>query len=78
MQARYLPQTLFACGAALLLAGAGLLTHPSPGVTFAEDMAEIEPFTDVACLECHTDQARLDELAVVEEAPEEPLSSGPG
>lgn len=40
-------------------------------------LATAEPFTDFACLDCHTDQARLMELALPDE-PEESLSSGPG
>jgi hypothetical protein len=39
--------------------------------------ADIPPFVDFACLECHTDQARLLELAVEEEETES-LSEGPG
>ncbi len=35
-------------------------------------------FTDQACLDCHTDKARLQELAVEEEEVSESLSSGPG
>ncbi len=35
-------------------------------------------FTDQACLDCHTDQARLQELAVEEENEGESLSEGPG
>lgn len=34
-------------------------------------------FTDQACLDCHTDEARLQELAV-EDEPTEELSEGPG
>lgn len=34
-------------------------------------------FTDQACLDCHTDKARLQELAV-EDEPTEELSEGPG
>lgn len=37
----------------------------------------LEPFTDYACLECHTDQAQLTELAKPDE-PTETLSEGPG
>jgi hypothetical protein len=39
----------------------------------------VEPveFTDTACLDCHTDEGRLKELAV-EEVAAESLSSGPG
>ena len=39
--------------------------------------ADVPPFVDFACLECHTDQARLVELAVEEETTES-LSEGPG
>lgn len=35
-------------------------------------------FTDQACLDCHTDEARLQELAVEEEDEAESLSEGPG
>lgn len=38
----------------------------------------LEPFTDQACLDCHTDQERLMAPAVEEEAVHESLSSGPG
>lgn len=37
----------------------------------------LEPFTDQACLNCHTDQAKLVELAKPDE-PKESLSEGPG
>ena len=37
----------------------------------------LEPFTDRACLDCHTDQARLVSLAVAKPAVETP-SEGPG
>lgn len=37
----------------------------------------LKPFTDTACLECHTDQAKLTELAKPVEA-KESLSEGPG
>lgn len=40
-------------------------------------IAQVE-FTDQACLDCHTDQARLQELAVEEEDEGESLSEGPG
>lgn len=35
-------------------------------------------FTDQECLDCHTDEALLQELAVEEENAAEELSSGPG
>lgn len=37
----------------------------------------LQPFTDQACLKCHTDQAALKALALVKPAAES-LSSGPG
>jgi hypothetical protein len=37
----------------------------------------LAPFTDQACLDCHTDQETLVLLAMEQEAPEA-LSSGPG
>lgn len=40
-------------------------------------MPALPPFTDTACLECHTDQDRLKTLAVSEQKTEA-LSSGPG
>lgn len=42
-----------------------------------EMVADLEPFTDTECLDCHTDQVRLVELALPEEAGET-LSEGPG
>ncbi len=39
---------------------------------------EVPVFTDTACLDCHTDEDRVQELAVEEEPDEESLSSGPG
>ena len=60
---------------AVMLAGMGLV---AVGAVASTD-GQPEPFTDQACLDCHTDQASLTELAVVdEEEPEEALSSGPG
>ena len=47
-----------------------LITH-SPNTTHNAE------FTDQACLDCHTDQERLVELAVEEEVVEAP-SEGPG
>jgi hypothetical protein len=40
-------------------------------------VATVPPFTDIECLECHTNQERLVELAVVPEETES-LNSGPG
>lgn len=40
---------------------------------------ELEPFTDSACLDCHTNQALLEELALPpSDDDHESLSSGPG
>jgi len=47
------------------------------GATLAPAVLTVEPFTDYACLNCHTDQEQLTALAVVEETGES-LSSGPG
>lgn len=52
-------------------------TVNSVRVASVDPLETIEPFTDTACLDCHTDQERLVTLAVEEEAPES-LSSGPG
>jgi ABC-type transport system substrate-binding protein len=42
-------------------------------------VATLEPFTDTACLDCHTNQERLESLAIPEEdSDHEALSSGPG
>jgi hypothetical protein len=38
---------------------------------------EVVPFTDQACLDCHTDQAKVQTLAIEEEKPDS-LSEGPG
>lgn len=47
------------------------------GMTPDEIIAEIEPFTDVECLDCHTDEVVLKELAKPVEVTEG-LSTGPG
>jgi hypothetical protein len=63
-------------GMAIVVAGVAFFAlgvRPSGSSTKAE-------FTDTACLDCHTDEALLRELAwepEIEE-PEESLSSGPG
>ena len=68
MKRRFIFSIAMLVGLGLVAVGAVASTHGQP-----------EPFTDQACLDCHTDQARLTELAVVEEEePEESLSSGPG
>ncbi|MBL8131528.1 MAG: hypothetical protein JNL42_06695 [Anaerolineae bacterium] len=58
-------------GVACIALGAlaqGLTTPPVP---------TLEPFTDTACLDCHTNEAKLRELAQ-EDAPAEAESEGPG
>ncbi len=46
-------------------------------ITAEQMVAEIEPFVDVECLDCHTDEVTLRELAKPEESTEG-LSTGPG
>jgi hypothetical protein len=46
-------------------------------VSLATPTPMLEPFTDYACLNCHTDQAQLTLLAV-EDKVTEALSEGPG
>ncbi|MEO0561602.1 MAG: hypothetical protein AAF125_05795 [Chloroflexota bacterium] len=42
-------------------------------------ISTLPPFTDTACLDCHTNQERLEALALPEEDNDhEALSSGPG
>lgn len=65
-------------GTVLMSLGFTLLLT-TPVVTYADEPQETIPFEDYACLNCHTDQERLKELAPnipVEE--ESSLSSGPG
>lgn len=45
--------------------------------TYVPPTPILNAFTDVECLDCHTDQQRLTTLAVAEEKSES-LSSGPG
>ncbi|MBI5670630.1 MAG: hypothetical protein HZC41_21775 [Chloroflexi bacterium] len=52
-------------------------TAPAVAVNLPPTEVWLEPFTDTACLQCHTDQARLTELAKPVE-PKESLSEGPG
>lgn len=59
----------------MALVALGVLVSAAAGAAPAAQT--LEPFTDQACLDCHTDEARLRELAVEEESPEA-LSSGPG
>jgi len=57
-------------GAAQAVTAEPLQIDTSTGIDAVE-------FTDVACLDCHTNEELLKELAVEEEEPEV-LSSGPG
>ncbi len=69
---------LFSLGALLVSAGIGMLLFPVTGVVSGSPSQDIPPFTDYACLDCHTDEGRLKDLALKPEEPEEALSSGPG
>jgi hypothetical protein len=71
---RYSP--LFAIFGVLAIA-AGVFIHTAAS-SAAPACQTLEPFTDQACLDCHTDQGRLMALAVEEEEVHEALSSGPG
>jgi len=63
-----------------MLVGLGLVTLGAVASTSGQSTI----FKDQACLDCHSDQARLTELTTVEveeveeDQPEESLSSGPG
>jgi hypothetical protein len=67
-------------GALFTTTGVLLLAFATPGIASGTPAQEMEPFSDFACLECHTDRQRLTELAPAEAADEEAesLSSGPG
>ncbi len=67
----------------IVLIGAGIFTQMI-GVSYAQSPHQetdpspvVPPFTDTACLECHTDQEALKTLAVEEEVVES-ISEGPG
>ena len=66
--------TLQARSGANSAAAARIAQLPTP---VAEATPALEPFTDQACLDCHTSQTELVDLAI-EDAPTEALSSGPG
>lgn len=68
---------LLATGGVLFAAGLAVMAFGPASVAAGMPLAEREPFTDQACLDCHTDEDRLVALAVEEESPEA-LSSGPG
>ncbi len=67
----------------IVLIGTGILTqmvgvaHANPPKNDQEPKPIVTPFTDVACLECHTNQETLQSLAV-EEVVVESISEGPG
>lgn len=66
-------------GTVLMSLGFALFITTPTTVTFADDPKETPPFEDYECLNCHTDQQRLQELAPdIEEEAESALSSGPG
>ena len=68
MKIRLIYSTVMIIGMALV--GVGVLTASSD--------LQIEPFTDQPCLDCHTNQSLLTELAVVEEDVPAAPSEGPG
>jgi len=73
--------TLVARATAVATEAAAVPAEAEPLLVVAQagtPVATVEPFTDVECLECHTDQDRLMELAVEEEDKAAALSSGPG
>ena len=66
-------------GTALISLGVVLFATKPANTLYADDPQDITPFEDFACLDCHTDRARLTELATeVPEEEEAELSSGPG
>ena len=72
--------TLFVVLGTTLMTFAFMLFFSAPiSILRADEPQDSVPFEDFECLNCHTDKARLTELA--EEAPQEEeaaLSSGPG
>lgn len=77
--------TLFGLGVALVVTGAALLVvgtgtvRGSDGDQTVDSTDPLAPFSDFACLDCHTSESALRELAVVpEEDAHKALSSGPG
>ncbi|MCC7206898.1 MAG: hypothetical protein IT323_06305 [Anaerolineae bacterium] len=56
---------------------AALQNAPTAEVSLLQPTPALPPFTDYACLDCHTDQDKLVELAKPVEV-HEALSSGPG
>ena len=79
MRSRIMQITLLALGLTSTAIGGALFMMVPAQQVVASLPAETKPFTDNACLECHTNQKRLTELIPVKEEPEaESLSSGPG
>ena len=68
---------LLATGGVFFAAGLAVMAFGPAGAAAGMPLTEREPFTDQACLDCHSDEDRLMALAVEEESPEA-LSSGPG
>lgn len=72
--------TLFTVIGIALMSFAFMLFFSAPvSISLADDPYDTASFDDFECLNCHTNKARLTELAV--EAPQEEeaaLSSGPG
>jgi hypothetical protein len=62
-------------GIGLFFVSVGLFSKSLPS---AKAQNQTPEFTDQTCLDCHTDETRLKELAPEPEAPAESLSSGPG
>ncbi|MCU0479934.1 MAG: hypothetical protein MUE54_01825 [Anaerolineae bacterium] len=75
--------SLFFLIVGFVLIGAGLLTqvmgvaHASPPKVQQQPTPVVPPFTDIACLECHTNQEALQTLAVEKEVVDS-HSEGPG
>lgn len=47
-------------------------------INVSSDIPRVPPFTDTECLDCHTDQPTLVDLAQPADDAHEALSSGPG
>lgn len=79
MKARFVRLLLMLIGTSCVAIGGALFALLPAQPVDAGASSKIDPFTDFACLDCHTDQQRLIELIPIEEEPEaESLSSGPG
>ncbi len=73
MRIKFVIGIAFTLGLALIAIGVRANTTDS-----GSQSASHSEFTDQACLECHTSEARLRELAVEEEEVEAAPSEGPG